>query len=96
MLSKEVLVNNGDGLQRFCSINIKVLNHQKRNMFEEIKYLSKLKSCQDKSCEGRDYATLLWKTRPTETERCMSKKEIHDYVKKRNYYASLLKKFKKL
>ena len=65
-------------------------------MFEEIKYLSKLQSCQEKSCEGRDYATLLWKTRPTETERCMSKKEINDYVKKRNYYASLLKKFKKL
>ena len=88
-LSKEVFVNNDDGLQRFCDITINILNrhathkrkHARGNQMTFItKDLSKAIMKRSRLCNN------FLKNRTGENKTL--------YTKQRNYYASLLKKSK--
>ena len=88
-LSKEVFANNNDGLQRFCEINIIILNRhaprkRKHARGNQMPFITKdlIKATMKRSRVRSDFL----KTRTGENKT--------SYTKQRNYCVSLLKKFK--
>ena len=89
-LSKEVFVNNDDGLQRFCDININILNsHAPRNR--------KLARGNQMPFITKDLSKAIMKRSRLRNNFLKNKTEQNKtlYTKQRNYCVSLLKKSKK-
>ena len=89
-LSKEVFVNNDDGLQRFCDININILNRhapRKRKLAQgnQMPFITKDLS---KAIMKRSRLRNNFLKNKTEQNKTL-------YTKQRNYCVSLLKKSKK-
>ena len=85
-LSKEVLVNNDDGFQRFCDVNITTLNEhapskKKYARGNQMPFLTKYLS---KAIATRSRLRNKFLNKKTEEKRTL-------YVKQRNYRVSLLK-----
>ena len=91
MLSKEVLVNNDDGFQRFCHINMTILNEhaQSKKMYARRNEMPFLMKNLSEEVITRFGLCNKFLNNKTEENRTL-------YVKQRNYCVLLLRKTKKM